>query len=458
MNYQDFIASKQQKYEEGNFTDIVFPEIAFDFQKYLIEKNLKHARYGTFADTGLGKTIISLSIAYNIVRHTNKKVIIFTPLSVASQFIEEAEKLGIDDIEHSKNGHFTKNIVVSNYERIHLFNKEDFTGILLDESGILKCFDGKTKIRITSFMKNMDYRFLFTATPSPNDYIELGTSSEALGYMGYTDMLTKFFKNNNNTIKSSGIERIGEKWYLKPHAEKDFFSWVRSWSVFVKSPSDLGFSNDLFILPDLIEKINVVKNEKDIVVNGQLQLFNFEARSFREIKKESNATIEQRCNRCVELSEGYDLTVYWVNLNKESTILKNMDKDAVEVVGSMDIDEKEDILNGFRRGHIRRLITKPSITAFGVNWQHCNHLTVFPTYSFEQYYQLLRRFYRFGQKKNVIADIVISDGQTRLLKAIKVKGEKTNKLFNIINSKKDILESDYIDNNNIIQLPKFLNV
>ena len=260
MEYNEFIQSK--KHLTGNFGfDVNYlPDIAFDFQKYIIEKAVLKGRIGVFADTGLGKTLIQLSIANNVIRHTNKRVLILTPLAVAFQFMIEAEKLGIYDIEYSKDGKFTKKIVICNYERLHYFNSDDFVGVILDESSILKNFDGKIKSQVTAFVKKIPYRFLSTATPSPNDYIELGTSSEALGYMGYMDMLGKFFKTNQNSVDSNN-RNIGEKFYLKPHAENDFFAWVNQWSIMCKMPSDLGFSNDRYVLPELIVNKHIVDNQ-----------------------------------------------------------------------------------------------------------------------------------------------------------------------------------------------------
>ena len=235
MQYADFIEAKRHSIGEFGFNPKFYPDIAFDFQKYIIEKAILKGRIGIFADTGLGKTLIQLTIAQNILLQTNKRILILTPLAVAFQFLDEAEKIGIDDIEHCKNGKFTKNIVICNYERLHLFNAIDFECVILDESSILKNFDGKIKEQITTFVKKIPYRFLSTATPSPNDFIELGTSSEALGYMGYMDMLTKFFKNNQNSVDSNN-RNIGEKFYLKPHAERDFFAWVNQWSIMIKKP------------------------------------------------------------------------------------------------------------------------------------------------------------------------------------------------------------------------------
>ena len=203
MDYQEFLQNKRHSIGEFGFEPNYIPDIAFDFQRFIIEKAVRKGRVAIFADTGLGKTLIQLSIAKNIIENTNKKVLILTPLAVAFQFILEAEKLGIDDIEYSKEGKHTKKIVICNYERLHYFDSNDFIGVILDESSILKNFDGKIKNQITTFIKKIPYRFLSTATPSPNDFIELGTSSEALGYMGYMDMLTKFFKNNQNSVDSN---------------------------------------------------------------------------------------------------------------------------------------------------------------------------------------------------------------------------------------------------------------
>ncbi len=203
MNYNEFLESKKHSIGNYGFNANYYPSIAFDFQKFIIEKAVKKGRMAIFADTGLGKTLMQISIAQNVVLKTNKKVLILTPLAVAFQFILEAEKLGIDDIEYSKDGKHTKKIVICNYERLHYFNSNDFECVICDESSILKNFDGKIKGQVTAFVKKINYRFLSTATPSPNDFIELGTSSEALAYMGYMDMLGKFFKNNQNSVDSN---------------------------------------------------------------------------------------------------------------------------------------------------------------------------------------------------------------------------------------------------------------
>jgi superfamily II DNA or RNA helicase len=408
-----------------------------------------------FLDTGLGKTLVQLALAQNIVNHTNKNVLILTPLAVAFQFILEAEKLGIDDIEYSKDGRFTKKIVICNYERLHYFKSTDFEGVILDESSILKNFDGKIKQEVTTFVKKIPYRFLSTATPSPNDFIELGTSSEALGYMGYMDMLGKFFKNNQNSVDSNN-RNIGEKFYLKPHAEKDFFAWVNQWGIMAKMPSDLGFSNERYKLPELIVNKHIVTNDSQISIDGQLQMFNIVAKNFNEIRFEQKQTEEKRCEKAIELAQG-KTSVYWCNTNNESAILKASDKNAVEIIGSQSIDRKEEILLAFANGEIERLITKAKMTSMGLNWQHCNHSVFFPTWSYEQYYQAIRRFWRFGQKNDVTIDMVISDGQTRVLEALEQKTKKAIELHENLtkNVNSSFIHKTKEFNKEIIK-PKFL--
>jgi len=427
MEYLDFINNKKHSIGDFGFSANFIPDCAFDFQKFVIEKAIRKGRTALFLDTGLGKTLVQLSIAKNIVNHTNKKVLILTPLAVGHQFIKEAKDRDItDDIEMSKDGKHTKKIVVCNYERLHYFDEKDFECVILDESSILKNFDGKIKNSITLFIKKIPYRFLSTATPSPNDFIELGTSSEALGYMGYMDMLGKFFKNNQNSVDSNN-RNIGEKFYLKPHAEKSFFAWVNQWSIMAKMPSDLGFSDERYILPKLIINKSIVKNDSLLEIDGQIQMFNRPAKNFNEIRSEVKQTIGKRCDIALELAQG-KTSVYWVNRNEESKIIRLNDSEAHEIIGSQSIDQKEEILRAFADGEIKRLITKAKMTGMGLNWQHCNHSVFFPTYSYEQYYQAIRRFWRFGQKNDVTIDMVISDGQTRVLEALEQKTQKAIQL------------------------------
>lgn len=456
LDYLKFIEQKKHSIGNFGFKANYLPECGFDFQNYIIEKAVKKGRIANFIDTGLGKTLIQISIARNIIQHTNKRVLILTPLAVGFQFVKEAFDRNItDDIEISKDGKFTKKIVICNYERLHYLNEKDFECVILDESSILKNFDGKIKNSITSFIKKIPYRFLSTATPSPNDFIELGTSSEALGYMGYMDMLGKFFKNNQNSVDSNN-RNIGEKFYLKPHAEKDFFAWVNQWSIMAKMPSDLGFSNEKFILPNLFVNKHIVENQSLIDVQGQIQMFTPIAKSMTEVRHEQKQTEEKRCEQAVNLASG-KTSVYWCNTNNESSILKHSDSKAVEIIGSQSIDKKEEILLAFANGEIERLITKAKMTSMGLNWQHCNHSVFFPTWSYEQYYQAIRRFWRFGQKNDVTIDMVISDGQTRVLEALQQKTQKAMELHkNLTENVNGIFVNKTKEFNKEIIKPKFL--
>mgnify|MGYP002360405440 FL=1 len=431
MDYLEFLQAKRHSTIDYGINYDFMPDAMFDFQKYVAEYAIKKGRCAVFLDTGLGKTIIELVTAKNYVHATNKPVLIITPLAVAFQHIKEAAKFGIDDIMYSKDGKYNTKIVICNYERLDKFNYTDFDCVILDESSILKNFDGAIKQQVTSFLKKVKYRFLFTATPSPNDFIELGTSSEALGYMGYTDMLTKFFKNNEDTIKP---QNIGTDWILKGHAKENFFKWVSGWSISMRKPSDLGYSDERFILPNLNINYHSVKNEKNMVINGQIMLFNNIARRLTEVREEQKCTIEKRCDMAVLLASKHDTSVYWCNLNDEGDLLEKLDKDAYQIKGSMSLDKKEELLLAFSAGEIKKLITKAKMTAFGLNWQHCNHTVYMPTFSYEQYYQAIRRFWRFGQKNEVVCDMVYSDGQKRVLDSLIAKAEKANELFSKLNS------------------------
>ena len=455
MDYASFIASKKHTSGDFGFSPTWMPECAFDFQEHIITKAVRKGRIGVFADTGLGKTLIQVSIAENVIRHTNKRVLILTPLAVAFQFIDEANRIGVHDIGHSKDGKLNSKIVVCNYERLHLLDPDDFICVMLDESSILKNFAGKTRDQIVAFIKRVPYRFLATATPSPNDFIELGNSSEALGYMGYMDMLTKFFKSNQGSVDSNN-RNIGEKFYLKPHAERDFFAWVNQWSVMVKRPSDLGFSNDGYDLPALHVNKHVAHNDKSWCVDDQQSLFAMPAQRLTEVREEQKLTVAERCEKAIALAEG-KTSVYWCNLNDESTLLKTMDKDAIEIIGGMSIDQKEEILVGFARGQVKRLITKAKMTSMGLNWQHCNHTVFFPTFSYEQYYQAIRRFWRFGQRSEVTCDMVISEGQERVMEALEQKTQKAIELYeNLVAAANQDFSFSAKEFTKPIQLPEFM--
>lgn len=455
MNYQEFLASKRHTLGSHGFNPTWMPEGAFDFQQAIIEKAVQKGRIGIFADTGLGKTLIQIAIAENVIRHTNKRVLILTPLAVAFQFINEANRVGVFDIGHSKDGTLTHKITVCNYERLHLLNPDDFVCVMLDESSILKNFAGKIRDQIVAFIKRVPYRFLSTATPSPNDFIELGNSSEALGHLGYMDMLGRFFKSTQNDVDSNN-RNIGNKFRLLAHAEKDFFAWVNQWSIMVKRPSDLGFDDAGYELPALNVNQHIVTNQRQWCVDNQNSLFVMPARTMSEVREEQKNTVAERCEKAVQLASG-KTSVYWCNLNEESELLSNLDKDAVEIIGGMSIDQKEEILVSFAKGEIDRLITKAKMTSMGLNWQHCNHTVFFPTWSYEQYYQAIRRFWRFGQKQEVTCDMVISEGQERVLEALEQKTQKAIELYgNLVKNANQDFSFAPAKNSKPFQLPEFI--
>lgn len=469
MTYQQLLQAKRHSIQNMGIEPIWMPDTAFDYQAYVADHNIRKGREAGYIDTGLGKTFIEIILAVNYIRALNKPVLIICPLAVAFQFISEAEKFGIDDIEYSKDGRYTKKIVVCNYERLHHFNESDFECVICDESSILKNFDGATSGAITSFLRKIKYRFLYTATPSPNDYIELGTSSEALGYLGYTDMLTKFFTNNEDTISPQGI---GVEWRLKGHAKESFFRWVASWSISMRMPSDLGFSNALHILPEMIMRDHLVTNDKPLasllhtykdkdgkkVEVFQQEMFARVAKTRKEMSGEARQTIEKRCELAAELAIPHDYTVHWCNLNPEADMLTKMTPGAVQISGSMKLEQKEEILLAFSKGEIKKLVTKPRITCFGLNWQHCNHTTFFPGFSHEQFYQAVRRFYRFGQKREVYVDRVTSEGQIRTIQALDIKAAKSDELYSMLNKNVNAdFDSTRKQPTTSLILPSFLN-
>jgi hypothetical protein len=269
-------------------------------------------------------------------------------------------------------------------------------------------------------------------------------------------MLTKFFRSNQNSVDSNN-RNIGEKFYLKPHAERDFFAWVNQWSIMVKKPSDLGFSDDKYSLPELIVKHHTVHNDSTWCINGQASMFAMPAKTMTEVREEQKLTVKERCERAVGLAEN-KTSVYWCNLNEESALLSELDPDAVEIVGGMSIDKKEEILVAFARGEIGRLITKAKMTSMGLNWQHCNHTVFFPTWSYEQYYQAIRRFWRFGQKSDVTCDMVISEGQSRVIEALEQKTQKAIELYgNLVKAANRDFSHTVKEFDKTIQLPEFLN-
>lgn len=429
-DYQQFLKRKAQSEHYGGFEPLWMPDSLFDFQAALTEWAIRKGKAAIFADCGLGKTLMQLVWAQNVAEHENGAVLILTPLAVAQQTIKEAAKFGIEATRSAgERDLLGARIIVTNYEKLHHFNHYDFVGIVCDESSILKSFDGVRRKQITEFMRTMPYRLLCTATAAPNDYIELGTSSEALGELGHVDMLNRFFRNDRNTTDTKGRLYGGQMgWRFKGHAEEAFWRWVCSWARALRKPSDLGFDDDDFILPPMIEQEHVAQAR--VLADGML--FALPAANMWEERDERRRTIQERCEMVADLVRGHDRSVIWCHLNAEGDLLEKIIPDAKQIAGSTPDDEKEAIYEAFSIGQLPRVIIKPKIGAWGLNWYHCAHVATFASHSYESYYQSVRRCWRFGQKRDVTVDIVCSEGETRVKENLQRKSAQASRMFDAL--------------------------
>lgn len=427
-DYAEFLLAKGQVDTRDGFAPIWMPDCAFDFQAAMIEWACWQGRAGLFEDCGLGKTLQELVWAENVVRKTNGRVLLKTPMAVSKQVKAEAEKFGIE-VHVSRDGKLRPGINVTNYERLHLFDPNDFIGSVCDESSILKNYAGARRAQITEFVRRMRYRLLGTATAAPNDYTELGTSSEALGYLGHIDMLNRFFKNDlNNSSTGRGFMGSENKWRLKGHAEEPFWRWVCSWARAIRRPSDLGFDDAKFVLPALREAEHLVSAN----TLGDGMLFAMPAVGLQEQRDERRRTIRERCEKVAQLVEGRDTSVAWCQLNDEGDLLETLIPGARQIKGSQDEEEREEIYDAFLAGQITKLVIKDSIGAFGLNWQHCAHTTLFPSHSYERYYQSIRRFWRFGQTRPVDVDVVGTEGDSGVLRNQQRKATQADEMFSAL--------------------------
>lgn len=424
LGYEEFIAAKSQRADGFGFEPIWMPDFLKDFQKSLVDWSLRSGRSAILADCGLGKTPMQLVWADNVVQKTNGRILIAAPLAVSQQIIREAEKFGID-ATRCIDGRPGLGITVTNYEKLHLFNPADFVGMVCDESSILKSFNGARKQAITHFMRKMEYRLLATATAAPNDFTELGTSSEALGYLGHMDMLNRFFKNDLNNSATGRMRGEVIKWRLKGHAELPFWRWVCSWARAVRKPSDLGFDDREFTLPPL------TLNEHLVQANTLAQgyLFALPAVGLAEQREERRRTIQERCEQLAALTNTGQPALIWCHLNDEGDLLEKLIPDSIQVSGKDSDEAKEEKLMAFADGKARVLVTKQKIGGWGLNFQHCNHVLEFPSHSFEQHYQGIRRCWRFGQKRAVNVDIITTEGERGVLKNLQRKAAQAEAMF-----------------------------
>jgi hypothetical protein len=426
-SYSAFLQSKAQAGHGDGFEADWMPPSLFLFQQDLVDWAARQGRAAIFADCGLGKTPMQLTWAQNVRQRTGRPVLIITPLAVSFQTEAEGRKFGVE-AAISRDGSIPAGVTVTNYERLEHFDPAQFGGVVCDESSAIKAFDGKRRAIVTEFMRTMPYRLLCTATAAPNDYVELGTSSEALGYLGHMDMLARFFTNKDKTSKAIGgrwRSTAAEQWRFKGHAEEPFWRWVSSWARAMRKPSDLGFGDDGFTLPNLETRRHLVQASAP----KEGTLFDVPASGLPEEREEARRTITERCEKAAELLADAQPGVAWCQLNDEGNLLTKLIDGAVQVAGSDSADEKEAKLAAFGRGEIRVLVTKPKIGAWGLNWQHCHRMTFFPSHSYEQYYQAVRRSWRFGQQHPVTVDIITTEGGANVFKNLERKAVQADRMF-----------------------------
>lgn len=406
MSYAQFLTSKAITDPATGLREP--PEISpmlFDFQRDIVRWALRRGRAAIFADCGLGKTPMQLEWA----RHIPGRVLILAPLAVSAQTVREATKFGIENVEYSRGGSEAK-IVVTNYEMLGYFDPADFAGVVLDESSILKSYDGVFRNRIIEAFAQTPFRLACTATPAPNDHMELGNHAEFIGALTRTEMLSTYFVHDGGET---------QKWRLKGHAASDFWRWLCSWAVTIRKPSDLGYEDGNFVLPPLEFVEHVVHAEKQL--DGYL--FPMPAASLQErIASRRDTLVERVTEAIATVAKDNGPWIVWCNLNAESEALANGLIDAEEIRGSDDAADKEARLIGFADGRTRILVTKPSIAGFGLNWQHCANVAfVGLSDSWEQYYQAVRRCWRFGQTKPVKVHVITADIEGAVLANIKRK-------------------------------------
>lgn len=425
MDYLDFIASKQIKAVDAGFnvelTDI--NKNAFEWQRLLIKWSLMKGKCANFQECGLGKTIQQLCFADETREYTGKPSIILAPLAVANQTKQQGEHFNIDvNICESQKDISQNAVNITNYEKLHNFDCSVFGSVALDESSILKNNIGKIRTQIIEKFKYTPFKSCYSATPAPNDFMELGNHSEFLGVMSYFEMLATFFVHDGGDVS---------KWRLKGHAEDAFWDWIASWACVVPNPSILGYDDDRYNLPPLnIEQITVKSQMQDDL--GQMLLFPSSTQTLQERARARRESLEERAKTACEIANSSnEQQLVWCDYNVESELLSKNINGAVEVKGSDSDEHKIRAMLGFANGDIRVLVSKPSICGYGMNWQNCNNeIFVGLSDSFEKYYQAIRRCWRFGQDKPVNAYIVVSEAEGAVKDNIERKQKQAQEFMN----------------------------
>lgn len=442
MDYTDFIKQKRRDevatgHQPSNLNEYLKP-----FQHAIVSWAVRRGRSAIFADTGLGKTIMQLAWANEVQAHTNGKILILAPLAVSEQTIEEGAKFGIE-VKRVPLGQDIPNngVWITNYERMDAVNFAELHGLVLDESSILKSHTGKTRQQIIDSAQGIPYRLSCTATPSPNDFEELGNQCEFLGVMTRTEMLATYFVNDTGDTGT---------WRLKGWGASKFWEWMGSWSVVVRNPSDIGFNGDEYILPPLQYFEHVVEANK--LLEGEL--FAKTAQTLQERRKAQRDSIEDRCRALADVvnADKSEPWLIWCHLNDEAEMLTKLIDGAVNVQGSDTPETKSKNLMGFAHGDIRVLVSKPKIAGFGMNWQHCARMAfVGLDDSFEKFYQSVRRCYRFGQKRNVQVHLFTSESEGQILINLKRKEEQHHQISKqMIDFMKDIMNNELKGQQNIV--------
>jgi len=430
MQYEEFLNSKKRVNNPTGFDCEPTNKYLFDFQRDIVKWALKKGKAAVFLDTGLGKTIIQLSWADEICKYTNGKILILAPLAVSKQTIREGLKFGIEVTlcrgqQDVKNG-----INITNYEMLQHFNPDEFIGVVLDESSIIKSFTGKTTQEMLELFKYTEYKLACTATPSPNDYVELGNHAEFLGVMTRPEMLATFFIHDGGETA---------KWRLKGHAENEFWRWLASWAMVVKTPEDLGYDGSKYKLP----KLNITTHIVDSPNNGDMFVV-MPAQTLDERREARKESIDDRVGKAVELVKGMDNCLIWCDYNNESEMLSKLIVGAVEVTGADKPEHKESAMLGFATGEVKFLVTKAKICGFGMNWQNCNNMIFCGlSDSYERFYQAIRRCYRFGQTKEVNVHVIISEREESVLANVKRKEEQAEQMSrNMVALTSEILKNE----------------
>lgn len=432
LEYEKFLSKKVKSHKHSGFDAGKLNKNLFPFQEFIVRKALQAGRYAIFADTGLGKTLIQLSWADQVLKKTGMPVLILAPLAVTEQTIKEGDKFGIKvwrwqsneyAINSDMENHYKKRIWITNYEQLDNIEVEIFSGVVLDESSILKSFQGKTSSKIVDAFSETPHKLCCSATPSPNDHTELGMHSEFLGAMSYHEMLAMFFVHDGGETS---------KWRLRKHAQKDFWNFVLSWSIAIDNPATFGFDSSGYDLPG----INFIEHTIDIETSG-LDLFGEAVVSATELHRDLRKSLDLRCNKAVNIiGDSDEPWIIWGLQNAETSKIQNMLEGSVNVQGSDKPEYKAKNLIGFANGEFQHLVTKTKIASFGMNYQHCHNM-IFLSYdfSFESFYQAVRRCYRFGQKSKVNVHILVPKTQVNVRGSILLKEEKHNKMVHELSKK-----------------------